>query len=99
MEAIGVFPIPREEPRAVVQEPSAAEIREAKIRAHFAKIAEEIYARSRAFDAPLVDIEEELRDGEAKSNGPAGSNGQHGSEHDEPSSGARRSILDFRDED
>jgi hypothetical protein len=99
LEAIGAFPDPREEPPTVIQQPTAAEIKEAKIRAHFAKIAEEIYTRSRAFDASLVDIEADLHTGEGKSNGTAGSNQQCGTENDTPSSVVRRSILDSRDED
>jgi hypothetical protein len=99
LEAVGVFPIPREEPPAVVQEPTAAEIREAKTQAFFARFAKEAYERSKAFDAPLVDIDADLHAGEAKLNGPAGSNGQLGTKNDKPSSVARRRIFDSRDED
>jgi hypothetical protein len=100
LEAVGAFPNPREERPAVVQgptEPTPAEIREAKIRAFCAHFAKEAYERSTAFDAPLVDFDKDLHDGEAKSNGTAGSSGQCGTEHDTPSSGARRSIFDHKD--
>jgi hypothetical protein len=90
---------PREDRPAVVQQLTAAEIREAKIQAFFARFAADVYDRSKAFDAPLVDIEADRHAGEGKLNGTAGGNEPHGTEKDIPSPAARRSVLDSRDED
>jgi hypothetical protein len=98
LEAVGVFPIPREEPPAVAQQLTADQTREAKTQTFFARFAADVYERSKAFDAPLVNIEADLHAGEGKSNGTAGSNEQRGTENDKPSSVVRRSILDFKDE-
>jgi hypothetical protein len=99
LEVIGGFPKPREERPPVVQQPTAAEVEEARIQAACARFAAAAYERSRAFDAPLVDVEKDLHAQEGKLNGTAGNSERLGKENYEESPVVRRSIFNFKDED
>jgi hypothetical protein len=99
LEAIGGFPDTPERRPTIIREPTAAELKEARIQAACARFAAGAYERSRVFDAPLVDVQKGLRADEPKLNGTTGNGERNGDADREQSSEARRSILDSMDED
>jgi hypothetical protein len=100
LQRLGVFRAAGEKAPTAMRQPTAAEVREERVRAFFARIAAEAYERSRAFDTPLVEIEKDLHAQEGKLTGTTtGSGVERGEENHGSSRVERRSLFDQRDGD